>query len=236
MSDGIAVVIPTLNEVDSIGRIIDELMNLEIKCTVIIVDDQSTDGTCREISIKKKLFPNQITLIVREDSTNGLAGAYLRGYSMAKELGFEWVVQMDADGQHSPKDISELWQQKSKQKVVVGSRYCPGGTVHGWGKLRLLISKIGNWYFRALHNTQTRDCTGGFRLSPLNVLDQIWLIPPSSKGFTFHAESTYRCIQNSIRIIEVPINFEVRENGNSKMNFWNALESLHKITKWKFKK
>jgi dolichol-phosphate mannosyltransferase len=236
MSDGIAVVIPTLNEVDSIGRIIDELMNLEIKCTVIIVDDQSTDGTCREINIKKKSFPNQIILIVRENSTNGLAGAYLKGYSMAKELGFEWVVQMDADGQHSPNYISKLWQQKSKQKVVVGSRYCPGGTVHGWGKLRLLISKIGNWYFRALHNTKTRDCTGGFRLYPINILDQIWLIPPSSKGFAFHAESTYRCLHNSIRIIEVPINFEVRENGNSKMNFSNALESLYKITKWKFKK
>jgi len=229
-------VIPTLNEANSISGLLNDILGLKREFDVIVVDDQSTDGTPSVVSSLALTHPGRIHLLERKHKENGLAGAYLAGYRFASAHKYEWIFQMDGDGQHNPRNLEDLWSRKSKQSLVVGSRYCEGGEVSGWNRRRLIVSKLGNLYFRILHRPGISDCTGGFKLIHISSLDNIWKNPPRSSGFTFHAETTYRAVKNGISIVEVPIIFSVRKADNSKMKFSSGLESLKEIALWKLKK
>lgn len=231
----LSIVIPTLNEEASIGVLISEILGLSDTLKIIVVDDRSIDGTQEVVNAIIAKFPRQVHLISREIRLNGLGGAYIEGYKFAASLGSNWIIQMDADGQHAPSDLNRIWDARKPETIVVGSRYCENGSVEGWSKFRLLISILGNTYFRALHKTVIKDCTGGFKLIPTGIAQELWLTPPSSKGFTFHAETTARAISRKIVMTEVPITFRVRSAGKSKMDFLSGLESLVAIVKWKLK-
>jgi dolichol-phosphate mannosyltransferase len=223
----LSIVIPTLNEEATIGVLISELLSLSDLLNIIVVDDRSTDRTQDVVETFISKFPRQVHLISREVQLNGLGGAYIEGYKLAASLGSNWIIQMDADGQHAPSDLNCIWDARRPETIVVGSRYCKNGSVEGWSKFRLLISK--------LHKTDVKDCTGGFKLIPNRIAQELWVKPPSTKGFTFHAETTARAISRKIIITEVPITFCVRSAGNSKMSFSSGLESFFAILKWKLK-
>ena len=231
----LSIVIPTLNEEASIGVLISEILALSDTLKIIVVDDSSIDRTQEVVKAIIAKFPRQVHLISREVRLNGLGGAYIEGYKLAASLGSNWIIQMDADGQHAPSDLNRIWDARKPETIIVGSRYCKNGSVEGWSKFRLLISKLGNAYFRTLHKTVVKDCTGGFKLIPTRLAQKLWVIPPSSNGFTFHAETTARAISRKIPITEVPITFRVRSAGNSKMSFSSGLESLIAILKWKLR-
>lgn len=209
--DELAVVVPTLNESDSIAKLLEELSQILYVSKIIIVDDQSNDGTQEIVEELITLNPRKVALIKRATRENGLSGAYLCGYAYARENGFKWIAQMDADGQHSPKDLDRLWEARNENTLIIGSRYCAGGAVDGWPWSRLLISTAGNLYFRFLHRTNIKDCTGGFKLFPAESILEIWKSTPQSKGFTFHAETTFRFLKTNKTIKEVPITFYSRK-------------------------
>lgn len=228
------VVIPTLNEEGNIEYLLRNILDRYANIKIVVVDDQSQDLTVSIVQELRKKFPNSIYLIAREKNVNGLAGAYIEGYQQCLSLGLAWIFQMDADGQHDPKDMLQMWKLRSKKRLVIGSRYCSGGKIEGWNQFRVLISRMGNLYFRFLHRPGVRDCTGGFKLFDGRTLSQIWSVPPSSKGFTFHAETTFRWKKDGNEIVEVPITFRAREAGDSKMTLSSAIESMKQIFLWKF--
>jgi dolichol-phosphate mannosyltransferase len=227
------IVIPTLNEEGNIEELLRNILILYANMKIVVVDDQSQDLTVPIIQKLVKQFPDSIHLIAREEKINGLAGAYIEGYTLCLSLGLNWIFQMDADGQHDPKDMLQMWKLRAKKRLVIGSRYCAGGKIEGWNKFRVLISRMGNVYFRLLHRPGVHDCTGGYKLFDGKTLSQTWSIPPSSKGFTFHAETTYRWKADGNEIVEVPITFRAREGGDSKMTFSSAIESIKQIFLWK---
>jgi len=227
------LIIPTLNEVDSIGNLITDLEHSDQSFDVLIIDDCSTDGTQALVRELSDLYSRKITLLERTPPVGGLAGAYIDGYRQAASNGYTHVIQMDADGQHRVADLPGVIQMGFKNPYVIGSRYCPGGRITGWSLYRLFVSKLGNLYFRLLFNPGVKDATGGFRMSTIEILNSIWSREPTSKGFTFHAESTFRVTSLGFRIQEAPITFVSRKAGDSKMSFGSGWESLKMMFLWR---
>lgn len=224
-SSDTVVVVPTLNEEKSIGKLIDGLVSLNQNISILIVDDSSDDRTARNVEQKIKEHSAIIELIVRE-RVGGIAGAYLAGYNWAITKGYKTIVQMDADGQHDYKQVPALIALSDKSHLVIGSRYLKSSNLHGWSKFRIGLSVGANMYFRLLHNIQIRDATSGMRCFSVNALHEAWVTPPISKGFCFHAETTHRFNKLGFEITEVAIDFFPRNSGKSKMNFARTLESL----------
>ena len=221
----IVVIVPTLNEESSIGKLIDGIVSLNKNISILIVDDSSDDCTAKNVGIKIREHSGKIELIVRE-RVGGIAGAYLAGYSWALVNGYKTIVQMDADGQHDYRQIPTLIEQSANSHMVIGSRYLKSSNLHGWSKIRIALSVGANTYFRLLHGVQIRDATSGMRCFSVNALHEAWAIPPISKGFCFHAETTHRFNKLGFEITEVAIDFFPRNSGKSKMNFLRTLESL----------
>ena len=230
------IVIPTLNEEGSIGLLVERILRNHPELKIIIVDDQSSDGTQFIVEELSQKFSGSIHFLFREEKINGLAGAYIEGYEICRKLGLDWVFQMDADGQHDPADLSTLWDLRARERMVIGSRYCEGGIIEGWSLFRILLSRIGNVYFRILHKPGIRDCTGGYKLFDARVLRNLWMVPPKSRGFTFHAETTFRWAIYGAQAIEAPITFRARKAGDSKMSPKSAFESLRQILLWRILK
>jgi len=221
----IVVIIPTLNEESSIGKLIDGIVSLNENISILIVDDSSDDNTAKNVEFKMREHSAKIELIVRE-RVCGIAGAYLAGYKWALVNGYETIVQMDADGQHDFRQIPMLIKQSANSHMVIGSRYLTSSNLHGWSKFRIVLSLGANVYFRLLHNVQIRDATSGMRCFRVSALYAAWIVPPISKGFCFHAETTHRFNKLGFGITEVAIDFFPRNSGKSKMNLLRTLESL----------
>jgi len=232
----ILLIIPTLNESESIQKLLGSLDNLKEIFDVLIVDDDSDDETISMVIGFATQSSRKIDFIVRKNHTDGLAGAYVRGYVEAAKRGYSHVMQMDADGQHRPEDLINLINSAKNDGYVIGSRYCKDGRTEGWPTSRLIISRLGNLYFSLLFSSKIKDSTGGFRLAPVSDLQLMWRTPPMSRGFTFHAESTFRALIHNLKVVETPIVFVSRNAGDSKMSIKNGLESLKLMTSWKFLK
>lgn len=232
--EDVAVIIPTLNEEHSICPLIERVLAQSPTIFVIVIDDGSQDKTQELVKVMGLKFRGRIHLITRHIPLDGLGGAYIAGYKFAKSLGVLWVFQMDADGQHCPEDMPFLWEKRNPGRLVVGSRYCPGGIVTGWSRTRKTVSQFANAYFRILHRPGVKDCTGGFRLMPIDLALSLWIEAPRSRGFTFHAETTFRCMKYGVSITEVPITFAARSQGASKMTLASAIESIKQIWIWKY--
>ncbi len=231
------VIIPTLNEEQSITDLLKDLETINVGFDVLIVDDDSHDNTAANVSLFAKSSKRAVTLLSRKSPTDGLAGAYVTGYTWATINHYNFIVQMDADGQHRPKDIPLIIEKLiSGNPVVVGSRYCKGGRIEGWSRWRVLISQIGNLYFRMLFKPGVKDATGGYKGFEAASLKLIWDTPPTSRGFTFHAETTLRARNRKLLIREVPITFVSRTKGDSKMSLKSGLESIFLMTRWRLRR
>jgi dolichol-phosphate mannosyltransferase len=218
------VVIPTYRERDNIGSLIPLVLQQDPGISVLVVDDNSPDGTAdvvREIGAT-----NSRVAVLSRPQPQGIGPAYKAGFKQALQNGADYIVQMDADFSHPAEMLGEFLRLIRDYDIVLGSRYLTGITVVNWPIERLLVSYFGNWYSRLVTGLPNRDVTGGFKCWRREVLERIPLDRVRSNGYAFQIEMTYRAWRLGYRIKEVPIIFMDRTAGDSKMNKRIALEAL----------
>ncbi len=224
------MVIPTYNEAENLEWIVDRLRTAQPGVDVMIVDDNSPDGTGR---IADTLAANHDAIsVVHRSSKEGLGAAYLHGFQVALDAGYDVIGEMDADGSHQPEQLHRLVEALADADLVIGSRYVPGGSIVNWPRSRELLSRGGNLYVRLLIGMPVRDATAGFRLFRRATLEAIDLASVRSTGYVFQTDMTHRVLVAGLRVREVPIEFIERVRGDSKMTGQVAGESLRKITLW----
>ena len=217
------VVIPTYNERENIQRIAPQVL-AATDCDVVVVDDESPDGTGTVVA--ELAAQDGRVHLVNHRPKLGIAEAYKAGFQTAVELGPEFIVQMDADLSHPPAMLPRLVELAADADLVLGSRYVHGITVVNWPIERLLLSYFGNWYARKVTGMPVRDTTGGFKCWRREALLAIQPERVRSNGYAFQIETTYRAWKRGLRIRELPIIFIDRELGESKMSKRIGLEAL----------
>ena len=224
------MVIPTYDESENIEWIVKRLRAAQPGVDVMIVDDNSPDGT-GEIADRLASEDDAISVVHRTDKA-GLGAAYLHGFDVALRAGYDVIGEMDADGSHQPEQLERLIEALRTADLVIGSRYVPGGSVVNWPLRRLLLSRGGNFYVRLLLGIKVKDATAGYRLFRRTTLEAIDLGSVRSTGYVFQTDLAYRTVTRGLRLAEVPIEFIERERGDSKMSGAVASESLKRITRW----
>lgn len=225
------VIIPTYNEADNVPVLLPELLALDlpVQLAVLVVDDNSPDGTAAEVEKLQTKFTNRVFLLKREKK-NGLGRAYLAGFAWGLQAGYDFLVQMDADFSHRPQDLTKIFQALvSGDDLAVGSRYCAGGGVAAWSLMRKLISRGGSLYSRFILGFNLNDWTGGFNGWSAGLLKLMNLDSVQSEGYSFQIELKYRALVLGARVLEVPILFEDRREGQSKMSFRIVVEALYRV-------
>lgn len=224
------VVIPTYNEADSIELVVDRVRATVPSADVLIVDDNSPDGT-GDLADKVADHDDHVHVlhrIVKE----GLGAAYLAGFAWGLAREYDILVEMDADGSHLPEQLPRLLDALSGADLVVGSRWVDGGRIVNWPRRREWLSRGGNAYARLALGIPVRDATGGFRAFRSSTLQAIDLEGVSSQGYCFQVDLTRRAFKAGLRVVEVPITFVEREYGESKMSGAIVREALVKVTEW----
>lgn len=228
----ILIIIPTYNESENIEKLIQELKSLEHH--IMIVDDNSPDGTS-EIVENLKEKNNNLYLIKRE-SKLGLGSAYRDGFKAAMNMGYEFFVEMDADFSHQTIDLVEMIKNIDKADVIIGSRYIEGGGIKGWNYKRRLLSKLANLFTQILFGYHIKDSTSGFRIYNRESLEKINFQKTKSDGYSFQIEMTYRANKKNLKILEIPITFYERREGESKMTGQIINEAIISLFKLRFGK
>ena len=216
------VIIPTYNEKENIFDFINELCNFDI--SILIVDDNSPDGT-GEIVKKLSSVSDQVNLLSR-NSKQGLGSAYRDGFKWGIEKQYKYLLQMDADYSHRFEDLEQLLAESHFQDVVIGSRYISGGGSVGWDMKRRLLSIGANKISRIVLKSNINDMTSGFRCYSERAISLINFQNTKSDGYSFQIEMSIRSIENKLSIKEVPIIFNERRLGKSKMSKRIVLEAL----------
>lgn len=224
------MVIPTYNEVENLGGVVGRLRTAASDFDVLIVDDNSPDGTGR-VAEALAAADRAVSVLHRAEKA-GLGAAYLAGFRSALDSGYDVIGEMDADGSHQPEQLPRLVTALADADLVIGSRWVPGGAVVNWPLARRLLSRGGNLYVRVLLGLDVRDATAGFRLYRRETLEKIDLDTVHSTGYVFQVELAQRAVHAGLRVVEVPIEFVERELGTSKMSPAIAVESLQRITRW----
>jgi dolichol-phosphate mannosyltransferase len=224
------VVLPTYNEAENLPNMVAELLALDLEdLRIVVVDDNSPDGTGEAADRLAGCYPDQIRVIHREGKL-GLGSAYAAGFAMALELGADYIVQMDADFSHSPFYIPQLLEALSDHDVVIGSRYVEHGAVdERWSIWRRLLSWGGNIYAQLITGLHIHDVTGGFKAFRRRVLESIDWSRIRCDGYSFQIEVNYICQRKGFRMTEVPILFEDRVIGRSKMSGRIVVEALWRV-------
>jgi len=223
----ILVIIPTYNERSNIEVLILQLIALSLNPDVLIVDDNSPDGTAEEVRALQKKHKN-IHLLVR-DKKRGLASAYREGFRYALQKGYDIVVQMDADLSHDPAYLPRMLALLDHSDAVIASRYIPGGDIAQWSLERRLLSAIANRLVRLLLRIPIHDTTSGFKCLKQTVLRAIAFDTIASQGYSFQIETGYRTLQKGFKVIEYPIVFQGRKDEESKMSISIIMESLWRV-------
>ena len=226
----VVMVIPTYNEALNLEWIVGRLREAQPGVDVMVVDDGSPDGT-GEIADHLADVDPQITVVHRTEKA-GLGAAYLHGFRVALDMGYDVIGEMDADGSHQPEQLHRLLDALSSADLVIGSRWVPGGSVVNWPKSREFLSRGGNLYVRMLLGVKVKDATAGFRVFKRATLEAIDIDTVESTGYVFQTDMAWRTLQTGKTITEVPIEFIERERGDSKMSGSVATESLKRITCW----
>jgi dolichol-phosphate mannosyltransferase len=226
----VVMVVPTYNEALNLEWIVGRLRAAQPDVDVMIVDDGSPDGT-GDIADRLAAADDQIQVIHRTEKA-GLGAAYVHGFTIALEQGYDVIGEMDADGSHQPEQLYRLLNGLVDSDLVIGSRYVKGGSVVNWPVFRRLLSAFGNLYVRILLGIHVRDSTAGYRLFRRATLEKIDVTTVTVSGYVFQTEMAWRALQARLRVHEVPIEFIERERGDSKMSRAVAIESLQRITWW----
>ena len=217
------IVVPTYNERENIQHLLDQLLSLPYGLDVLVVDDNSPDGTGDLVAARVALDPR--VHLLRRPGKMGLGSAYVAGFRFALENGAEFVFEMDADFSHDPQAIGDFLEAAKDADLVLGSRYLHGVTVVHWPLRRLVLSYCANLYTRVITGLPVRDATGGFKCFRRRALAALDLARVNSDGYAFQIEMTYKVWRLGLRIKEIPITFVDRRAGVSKMDrriVWEA--------------
>ena len=225
---------PTFNEAGNIERATSELFRFNPDVYLLVVDDGSPDGT-GELAEQLAAKDKRISVLHRKDK-QGLGAAYIAGFNYAFDLGFDFVVEMDADGSHRAEDLPRLLAICQDNDLVIGSRYVRGGKTQNWPLHRQWLSRGGNIYARIMLGSKLNDMTAGFRVFRTSFLKEMDLATINARGYSFQIEMAYRTIQLGGRTAEVPITFIEREIGESKMSGNIVTEALMLMTKFGFRR
>ena len=224
------VLMPTFNERQNLENSVLQVLQAVPGINLLIIDDNSPDGTG---AIADKLSEeNSAVSVLHRESKKGLGRAYLDGFTWAAKNSFDFVIQMDADGSHQPKNLSDLISKARPNRLVIGSRWIPGGEVLNWPWYRKVISRFGNLYARRMLGTKVMDMTAGYRLYPVSSLAKMKLQDVQAQGYGFQIEMTLLAIEEGLEVVEVPISFVERTVGKSKMTMKIVLEAFWLCTKW----
>ena len=210
------IIIPTYNELENIQRLIPELMALDPCIRVLVVDDNSPDGTGKLVD--EMASENDRISVLHRPAKLGLGSAYVAGFKYAVQQDVDCVFEMDADFSHDPAMIPRFIEQIQSCDVVIGSRYISGINVVNWPMSRLLLSYFANIYTRLVTGMTIRDATSGYKCFRREVLENIELDDVRSDGYAFQIEMNFRCWRKGYRLQEIPIIFVDRRSGTSKLS------------------
>lgn len=233
----ITVVLPTYNEAENLPKLVSALFSLPLDLSLLIVDDNSPDGTGQIGDDLSSEHPGRVAVLHRAGKL-GLRSAYLEGFAKAFETGADVVVQMDADFSHDPAVLVEMARQIESCDVVIGSRYVKGGSLaRRWPLWRKALSAFGNTYARTILNFPLHDVTTGYRMWKRRALEGIPLDRIRSSGYVFLVEMAYVAYLMGYKITEVPIHFSDRRWGKSKMSFRIQMEAAIRIwdVRWHYR-
>ena len=225
------IISPTYNEIKNAPYLIKKIFKVNPDYHLLIVDDNSPDGTARAVKELMKEFPN--LFLLNRNEKNGLGKAYINGFNWALEREYQFIIQMDADMSHHPKEIPFMLELAKSNDVIVGSRYINGVSVVNWPIKRLLLSYGANLYSRIITGMKIKDATGGFKLWTRKAISSINFQHVKSSGYSFQIEMNYRAWIKKMKIIEHPIIFIDRTVGFSKMNRSIVFEAVWMV--WKLR-
>ena len=226
----VLVVIPTYNERENLGPILDRLHKALPDVDVLVVDDGSPDGT-GELA-DERAAANERVHVMHRTEKSGLGAAYIAGFRWGLARAYETIVEMDADGSHAPEDLPRLLDAVSDADLSIGSRYVPGGSVVNWPFRRQVLSRGANVYTQVALGMRIRDITAGFRAYRRHVLEKLALDEVASHGYCFQIDLTLRTADAGFEIVEVPITFTEREIGESKMSGSIIREAFMRVASW----
>jgi dolichol-phosphate mannosyltransferase len=228
ISEHLLIIIPTYNEVHNINKLLRKIRKFVPDCGILVVDDNSPDGTSSNVKNMQKQDKN--IYLVQRDGKLGLASARTAGLKWGLDRGYEYLCEMDADLSHNPIYLKKFIEEITEYDFIIGSRYIQNGGVLNWPLRRKILSKIGNSFSRLILSTPIHDFTGGFNMWRKQVLENMDLDEIESEGFSFHIELKYKAYKKGFSFKEVPIIFEERVKDASKMSkkiifeaFWRVL-------------
>lgn len=228
----IVVIIPTYNERENVEAIVGRVRTALPEVDVLVADDNSPDGTG---ALADRLASKDPQVhVMHRLGKEGLGAAYLAGFQWSLEHDFDVIVEMDADGSHKPEQLHRLLAALRNADLVLGSRWVDGGEVVNWPKSREFLSRGGSLYTRMALGVPIRDVTGGYRAFRATTLRRIQLHSVGSAGYVFQVDLANRAVKAGLRVVEVPITFEERELGDSKMDNGIVREALWRVTVWGF--
>lgn len=234
MSD-VLVIIPTYNEIENIQAIIEKVMSYPDNFDVLIIDDNSPDGTASVVENLQQIYPGRLFLEKRNGKL-GLGTAYIHGFKWALQRDYGYIIEMDADFSHNPDDLTRLYHNCKDKGIdlTIGSRYISGVNVVNWPMGRVLMSYFASSYVRMVTRMNLRDATAGFVCYKRRVLEGINLDNIEFKGYAFQIEMKFKSYIKGFKIEEIPIIFINRQLGNSKMNSSIFGEAMFGVIKLKF--
>ena len=228
------VIVPTYNEIENIDRIVEAVLHLPIEVDLLIVDDNSPDGTGKRIKELQSAHRDTLHLLERSGKL-GLGTAYIKGFKWAIEAGYQYICEMDADFSHNPNDLPGLFHACNHENadVAIGSRYISGVNVVNWPMSRVLISYFASVYVRLITRMRVRDATAGFVCYRREVLETIDLDKIRFKGYAFQIEMKFKAWKYGFNVVEMPIIFTDRREGTSKMSGKIVSEAIFGVIRLK---
>ena len=227
----VLTIIPTYNELESLPKTIGRLRAAVPASDVLVVDDNSPDGTGQLVDGLAK-EDSQIHVLHRQGKA-GLGAAYIAGFKWGLDAGYDVLVEMDADGSHQPEQLPQLLEALEQgADLAMGSRWVPGGSVVNWPLYRQAISRVGSTYARLMLGLKIKDVTGGYRAFRRTTLEKLNLDEVASVGYGFQVDLAWRVAKLGLTIIERPITFVERELGDSKMSGNIVVEAMINVTRW----
>jgi len=228
------VIIPTYNEKENIAKIIRAVMNLGVMTDLLVIDDNSPDGTAGIVKQLQEEFKNRLHLLERKGKL-GLGTAYIMGFKWALEKEYSYICEMDADFSHDPNDLPRLFDacENNGADVAIGSRYVSGVNVVNWPMGRVLISYFASVYVRMITRMKVRDATAGFVCYRKEVLETIRLDRIRFKGYAFQIEMKFTAWKYKFNVVEIPIIFTDRKEGSSKMSGGIVSEAIFGVIRLK---
>jgi dolichol-phosphate mannosyltransferase len=221
------VCLPTYDEAENLGPMVEAILAATPDVDVLVIDDNSPDGTGRLADQIAAREPR--VQVLHRAGKEGLGTAYLAGFAWALQRGYALVLEMDADFSHDPGYLPAMLEKAREADLVLGSRNVPGGGTVNWGLGRRLLSRGGSLYARLILGLPVRDLTGGFKCFRREVLEAIDLPSVECSGYAFQIELTYRAARRGFRVAEIPIVFVDRRVGQSKMSRRIVLEAVRKV-------